>query len=60
MAVSSRQTLLEIARNTSTYKSSHIGNCLSGVIVLAIRRRLYALPHSRVYMVEVLSSSPDL
>jgi hypothetical protein len=60
MAVSSRQTRLEIVRNMNTYKSSNLGNCLSDLIVLAIRRRLYALPHSRGYMVEILSSSPDL
>ena len=60
MAVSSRQTRLEIVRNTSIYKNSNVGNCLSFLILLAIRRRLYDLPHSRGYVVEVLSSSPDL
>jgi hypothetical protein len=46
MVVSSRQTRMEIERNTSTYKSSNIRNDLSDLTVLVMRRRLYALPHS--------------
>lgn len=50
MVVSSLQTRMEIDRNTSTYKSSNIDNDLSDLTVLAIWRRLYALPHSRGYI----------
>jgi hypothetical protein len=60
MVVSSRQTRLEIVRNSSTYKISNLVNCLSYLIVLSTWRRLYALPHSQGYMVEVLRSRPDL